>query len=499
MSQTAVIRLIDSMSKEEKRKFKLSTKKQIGKKDYLDLFDIIDQNSSLDVDLLKEKFKKLHITASLDNTARYLLKVLTDCLIQTKIKEDNSFHLNYGLLRVKLLKARSLQEEAYKELKKLKLLAVETQNYFMQYVISREELNYISDVNFPGMTEKDLIEKQVQARDLLKYVRNTQEHHSLYELLRFRLVNSGKTLSEESKKQLNDLILNEMSLATGRINKNFESQKLHLLFQSFFFTDIGDYQSALKTFHVLNKLFEQNKALWNFPPIDYLSSLDGIIDCLRAIGYYDEMRSYIKKLQQLDHESYPEFFRFLVRKTIMIYQLTIFICKKEFEAAIQFISISDSNLLKAYSLVDEEKQSELLFCLGLAYFRIKNFKKAQKYINEIILIRKINYQSLIYKAAKLLGILIHYEDNNLEYLEYAIRSHKRTSENKGKLLKTEIIIFKTIKLHPVKNNPRKNELLWKKIAFSIKAIEKDKYEMQLGKYFDFMEWVRNKFLKNIAP
>ena len=483
------------MSKEEKRKFKLSTKKQIGNKVYLDLFDIIDQNSSINVNLLKEKFKKLHKTASLDNTSRYLLKVLTDCLIQTKIKEDNSFHVNYGLLRVKLLQARSLQEEAYKELKKLKFIAIESQNHFMQYIISREELNYISDVNFPGMTEKDLIERQVQARDLLKDVRNTQEHYSLYELLKFRLVYSGKTLSEESKKQLNDLILNEMGLATGRINKNFESQKLHLLFQSFFFTDIGDYKSALKTFHVLNKLFEQNIAIWNFPPLDYLSSLDGILDSLRAIGGHEEMDFYLKKMEQLDMVAYPEFFRFLVRKTTMIYQLIILISNKKFGMAVELIDNSEPNLLGSYSMVDEEKQNELLFYIGLSYFGAGNFKKAQKYISEIVLIRKINYQSLVYKAARLLSILIHYESNNVEYLDYEIRSYKRATQSKMKLLKTEVVIFKTVKLHPDKNIARKNEILWKKLLPAIKIIEKNKYEVQLGKYFNFVGWVKNKFSK----
>jgi len=481
------------MSKVEKRKFKLSSKKQAGKKDYLDLFDIIDQGSFIETTLLKEKIRKLHPEISIDNTAGYLLKVITDCLIQTKIKEDNTFHLYYGLLRVRLLQTRSLQEEGYKELKKLQQLAIASQNYFAQYIIYRQELNYISDMNFTGMAEKDLVEIQMKARDILKDLRNTHEHYSLYELLKYRLVHSGKILSEESKKQMNDLILNEMGLVSGRVKKNFESQKLHLLFQSFFFIDIGDYRSALKTFYVLNKLFEQNIAIWNYPPLDYFSSLDGILDSLRAIRCYEEMDFYIKKMEKLDDPSYPEFFSFLIRKTIMIYQLTILIGNREFEVAILFINKSDPNLLRAYSLVDDEKQSELLFCFGLAYFSVKNFQKAHKYINKVVLIGKINYQSIIYKASRLLGILIHYESNNLEYLDYEIRSYKRSSRAKQKLLKTEIIIFKTVTLHPNKNNLIKNKILWKKIALSIKIIEKDKFEKQLLKYFDFTVWIKNQF------
>jgi hypothetical protein len=497
MSQIAIIKLIDSMSKEEKRKFKLSTKKQFGKKDYLELFNLIDKGNFTDFTALKETFKQLHPQTSLDNTARYLLKVLTDSLIQTKIKEDNSFYLQYGLLRVALLQARSLGEEAYKELIKLKALAIKSQNKIIQFIIFREELNYLSSLNFVNLREKELIDTQIKILDLLKDIRNTHEHYSLYEVLKYRLVHSGNTLPEEGGEKLNDLILNEMSLISGRGKKNFQSQKLHLLFQSFFFTHIGDYKSALKSFYVLNNLFEQNTTIWNSPPIDYFSSLDGIMDSLRAIGLHEEMDFYIKKMKKLDYEAYPEFFRVLVKKTIMIYQLFVFLSNKKFDEGVAFIVNTSPGLLNTYSRVDDEKQSELLFYISLTYFKANKLKKAQKYINEIILIGKINFQSIIYKAARLLSILIHYESNDLEYLDYEIRSYKRATQGKMKFLKTEVVIFKAVKLHPDKNIARKNEILWKKLLPTIKSIEKNKYEMQLGKYFDFIGWVQNKFLKPV--
>jgi hypothetical protein len=314
----------------------------------------------------------------------------------------------------------------------------------------------------------------------------------LYELLKYRLTHSGKVLSEEGKQQLNDLLLSEMGLVTGRIKNNFESQKLHLLFQSFFFTDIGDYKSALKTFYELNRLFEQNPSIWNYPPLDYLSSLDGILDSLRTIGSYEDMPFYIDKMGQLAEQHYPEYFQFIVEKSRVIYQLTIFTARKKYKDAVQFIQKVDPILLKLQALVDYDKQSELLFYFGLSYFGVKDFNKAQKYINEIVLIGKINYQSLIYKASRLLNIIIHYERNNLEYLDYEIRSYKRSFQLKSKLMRTEKIIFKVIKLHPCMNNLKKNKQLWLKIEPDAAAIQKDKYEMQLQKYFDFIGWIKNK-------
>ena len=489
-----LIILIKSMSKVEKRKFKLSTKKQTGNKDYLFLFDLIDHSNVAEPDFsLKEKYNKIHPASSVNNTARYLLNMLTDSLIQGKINDDNMFRLFHGMLKIQILQERFLNEEAFKKLKKLQQVATKSQNHLMEYFILRQELNYAAELNFNGLTEKDLIQKQVKAREVLKNMLNTQEHYSLHEILKYRLSHSGKISSEENKKKLNDLVLNELGLVTGRNKNNYESQKLHLLFQSFFFTDIGDYKSALKTFYELNKLFEQNINLWSSPPTDYLSSLEGILDSLRAIKRYDEMPFFIEKTSCLDVPAYPEFFRLQARKIINIYQLNILIASNKFSDAVNFIKTISPTSLKTNKIINDEKQMELFFICGLAYYKVKNFKKANKYLNEVILVGKINFQSMVYQASRLLAIIVHYEDSNLEYLQYAMRSYKRSAGNKVKLLKTEVVVFKTLKFQPDKNSSVKNEVMWNKILPFISAIEKDKYEMQLGKYFDFTGWIKTKF------
>jgi tetratricopeptide (TPR) repeat protein len=335
----------------------------------------------------------------------------------------------------------------------------------------------------------------MQAREVLKNIRNTHEHYCLYELLKNRLIYQGKAVSENDRKKLNDLLLSEMSIVSAKTKNSLESRKLHLLFQSFFFTDIGDYKSALKTFHELNRLFEKNAALWRHPPLDYLSSLDGILDSLRTIGCYEEMDFYISKLEQLDNPAYPEYFCFIVRKSLMIYRLTVLLNAGQWDRALQLISKSDPNLYKTYTLVDDDKQNELLFCIALTYFKAKNLKKSQKHIQEIVLLGKIDHQSMIYKASRLLNMLIHYEEKDLEYLDYEIRSYKRSVKGNRKLLQTEKIIFKVIKINPDFNPSRKNTILWSPIASAIESIEQDKYEMQLGKYFDFTGWIKDKFGK----
>jgi hypothetical protein len=493
MSLPAAIKLVHSLSKSEKRHFKLSAGRMAGSKDYLDLFDLIDQIKAKDRQELEQLYRRVHPSSSPDNASRYLLKVLSDCLVQLRVRDDHFFELLHGLQRVHILQERNLPEEGYRELKRLQQLALHSQDHMVQYMIYRQMLNFLSENNFDKLSEKQLVGMQMKARDLLRGIRNTHEHYSLYELLKYRLVHSGKALSEEDRKQLTDLLLSEMSIVNAREKSTLESRKLHLLFQSFFFTDIGDYRSALKTFYELNRLFERNRDLWRYPPSDYLSALDGILDSLRTMGYFDEMPYYIQKLQQLEENADPEYFRLVVRKLAVLYQLVHFVGMRAHENALQLADTDVAAVLSAYSLVDDTHQHELLFYTALAYFRVKQYKKAQKYLNEIVLVGEIDYRSMIYKASRLLSMLIHYEDNNLEYLDYEVRSYKRALQHRGKSTLTEKLVFKTIKLYPTINTPQKNEILWKKVAALVKTVEKEKYELQLLKYFDFIGWVKAKF------
>ncbi|GAA4310408.1 hypothetical protein [Compostibacter hankyongensis] len=493
MSKNGVIRLVQSMSGAEKRHFRLSCKKQAGERDYLQLFDLIDREKLTDAALLEKRFLQLYPGVSLENTAQYLFRIITDNLVQIKINHNHFFRQFHHMLQARLLFERALPEEAYKLLKKVQHSAMDRENHLIAYLSHRFELDYLAETNFADMQEKQLVALQMKAKHVLRDMHHIHEHHSLYELLKYRLIYSGKALSEEDRKQLNDLLLSEVSLVTGRVKNSFTARKLHLLFQSFFFTDTGDYKPALKMFRQLTQLFEDNRERWDHPPMDYLSSLEGILDSLRTIRFYDEMDFYLQKIEGLTTLPYPEHFSTIADKTVMIYRLAFLTGTGNFEDAALYCKAIPPVLLKMYHTGDYEKQSELLFYAGLAYFGIRDFKKASKYINEIVLTGKVHYPAVIYRVARLLGLLIHYELGDQEYLDYEIRSYKRSFRAKGKLLKTESLLFKIIQLSPLNHPHFRNQQLWKKTAPLLAPIESDKYEMQLLKYYDFTSWIKAKF------
>lgn len=118
MSKSGVIRLIRTMSSAEKRYFRLSCKKQHGEKDYLYLFDMIDREKQIDIPTLEKRFRERRPGSSLENTAQYLFRIITDDLIRIKTVNNNFFQQFHHILQARLLFDRSLPDEAHKVLKK---------------------------------------------------------------------------------------------------------------------------------------------------------------------------------------------------------------------------------------------------------------------------------------------------------------------------------------------------------------------------------------------
>ena len=421
------------------------------------------------------------------------MKIILDGLILAKTEKDHFFESLQGIMRAHILNERALEEEAQKQLKKIRKEPATLQQYLIMYLSQRYELNHLSDNNFQKISDKSLIEMQMKAKEVLKRLYHIQDHYSLFEVLKHRLVHSGMIGSEEEKERLNDLMLSEMILIADKSKNSFTSQKLHLLFQSFFFTHAGDHRSALKTFYELNGLFERNLHLLNHPPMDYLSTINGMLDSMHSLGKYTDMGFYINKAKELDQSCYPEFFRYLARKTAAIHQLAALTANGAYEEAVALIRNFEPDLLTAYSMVDEEKQWKLYFYCSLAYFGVKDLKKAHRYIHEITTEGKLQPQLLVCKATRLLNIIIHMEQQDKEYLEYEVRTYRRAFKQPDHaLLQSEQFILKVVLKWCQRNVSLKRLSLDKDFMSTIETLKKDRYEKQLLRYFNFLDWLGNR-------
>jgi hypothetical protein len=357
---------------------------------------------------------------------------------------------------------------------------------------SRLELEYLLALNFPNTDEKELLKKQFRVNESLKYLRKINEQSSLYEILKNRVINKGHARSQKQKDELNDLVFSEISIVASQNLDNFEISKLHQLFQSNYLISVGDYKSALNSYIELNNLFEANKRLWSNPPVDYIETLVGVLESLRSIRNYTGMVYFIDQLRSVESRSAG--FRIDLTCTIFLYELFPFLDNGDFQSAQELMKKYRENLYDKFFSLSRARQAELCLYTSLIYFGNSEYQKAHKFLNQIILQGNNYYYLPLYRTIRLVNLIILYELGDIELIRYETRSMKRDFNYTGKDYKIEKYLFKfLIKELPAAGQKRKRLLDSTLKEFG--EIQKDVFEMQILRIFDFTSWVESKIRK----
>lgn len=491
---TTLALLVNSLSKAEKRYFKLLSGLQSGNKNYFSLFEILEKKQYAKHSDIKLAFKKKHPEASFEITGKYLYRLLMDALLHLKNDEaDNNTKIYTGLAMVKILFDRSLYHEGFQELEKLKKSAQSSGNSMMELVIGRLELDYISQLNFQEINEKELIQSQMKIGSLLKSISHTQMHRSLLDLLRHRLIHKGNARTEKQKEDLNDLVFSELDLMSKSTSNTYESLKTHLLFQSNYCISVGDYKSALKTFYELDKLLENNRFNKTDAAMDDLISLEGILDSLHTMKKYGEMDFYLMKIYPLQYPS--PIFHIMKQRLIYLYKMISFTDRGYFTDALNVVAEMEDQFLRQVHILGFNRHAELNLYISLVYFCNKQWDKAIKYLNEILLDSNSHYKLQEYKTLRLMRLLVHHELENYTFINYEISAFKRLMDSKDKTYKLEKLIFKFLQGTQRPLTDAKTQDLWQKLKPGFEALSNDKFEIQMLKIFDFPLWIEAKLFK----
>lgn len=491
-TKTALYLLVHSLTKPEKRYFKLYTSLQKGAKDYLLIFDLLDKGN--DTETAKEIFCRKKNPSSFESACKYLFKVITDCLLYVRSNDNTNARLSAALIKANILFEKSIYEEGFKQLQKIQAEAAAQQKFEIQLQALQMEMHYRNNLNYYSISEKELVKKQTKMDELLKYQKNIHQHTTLYELLRHRLMYKSIVKTKEQKEELNDLVVSELNYNANPLANTFESQKIHLLFQAYYFITVSDFKSALKTFYQVHELFETHKKLWLETPIDYLSAVEGLLGSLHSIKHYHDMHFFLNKLQQLEKNTV--YFGVMVERVRFIYTVKPFIDCGQFNNADEIVKAFDETLIARIDYLDLSKQAEIYLYMAIICLGKNNVSKAHKLLSNVLLESNLFNSLPVYRTFRLLHLLVHYELGNHDYIESETRSLKRTSAiNNNKAFKIEKIVFKFLQYKTLPATLKNREAVWQQLKKLFELSLADKYENQFLKIFDFSAWVESKLCK----
>lgn len=492
LKSESLIHLINNLTKQEKKEFSLYISNK-PEKDYIFLFRLIDDKKVSDPEELKMSFLAAKPTSSFNTVVIYLFDLLIDILTRLRTEQDSYYLLFNELLHARVLYEKSMYQECFQVLKKVKEKAVYYENHFALLVAQRLELNYLLTLDFEDMDEQKLLNKQYKMNNTLKSIRQLNEQSSLYELLKYRMINRGASRSLEETQKLDDLVTSEISIVASAGVENFEIKKNHQLFQANYFITVGDYKAAFNSFVELNKLFEENSHLWNNPPVYYLMTVEGMLESLRIMHNYEGMNYFIEKLTKLSSPSSS--FQLNVTYVIFIYRLFSFIDAGDFDKAGIWIAEHQASLIDKMLLLKEQQQAEMSLYIALIHLGNGEYRKARKRLSATIG-RGHLYSLPLFRTIRIVNVMIHYELGDVDYIQSEVRSIKREmSKNKGYNLKVESFLLKFLNYSFVDTNRKKRARIWESMAEEVHTLYADKYETQILRKFDFVAWVEAKIFE----
>lgn len=493
----ALIVLVNSLSKAEKRYFHLYTSLQSGDKNYIALFNLIDSTCSAEE--LYSRFCKQKKNSSYEMAVKHLYRTLLDCLVRLREKQDIQMEICNQITKANILFERELFDEALNELNKAKKLATVNENDPLILLIRRTELRYLNALDFRGISEKQLVAKQMKMHENNKYSRNLNQHLQLYEILRYRLIYKGFSRSDKQKENLNDLVLSELHLIANSSYQGFEAEKLHLLFQATYYLNSGNYKSAIRQYQEIILLFEENKHLIQNPPIYYLNAIQGVLDSLQIAGLYDEMPFFLSKLQKIGEEKYAKEFSLSVKAMHYLYEQNRFMQTGNFQQADLIRMEKEEFFMKNVLALNLEIQLKLLLYSVIFAMYTNNLELARKQMKKISRSGKLFCTLPSYKAVRLVNLLLQAELGNYDFLENEITSIKRNVSFDRKGYSTEKLIFKFVLSYPLPSYENARNRLSGQLQTIIQHITIDKYEFRFIRIFDVLSWIEHKLTNRALP
>ncbi|MDR2057471.1 MAG: hypothetical protein LBP83_04165 [Dysgonamonadaceae bacterium] len=488
LKSDVLIFLVNSLSKSEKKVFSTHRKDS----DYKVLFDIIEKEKNISSQQLKAEFEKQRENANFNATVSYLYEVLLNELLALRENRDSHYSLFTKALKTRILFEKALYEEAFNMLDAIKEEASWLENFYALQYASRLELEYLLFVNFLDISEKELQDKHFKMNEISTSLRKINEHYTLYELLKYRIIHKGNIRSQKQRDSFNDFVISEMSMMASSNTDSFETKKLHQLFQSDYLIGAGDYKSALHSYYELNRLFETNKHLWSNPPYYYLSVIEGVLDSLRSIKSYDQMPYFIGQLKNIRHPSVE--FQTNVNCLIFLYELFPLLDKGDFGASEQLMEQYRDSVLEKRDELNLIRQAELSLYTALIHIGLLNFKAARKDLANLIIRGKSFYAFPLYRTIRLVNLIIQYETGKDDIIHVESRSLKRELSKTHKAYRMEHLMLSFLNSQRIRMM-KKKEKMWPKFEPELMDIRNDVYENQLLKLFDFTAWIEAKILK----
>ncbi|WP_242202864.1 hypothetical protein [Aestuariivivens insulae] len=502
--------LIKSLSKSEKRQFKLYVGRLGVNEDskFLTLFNILDKLSVYDeAAILKKGIVKKQ---QLSNLKAHLYKQILISLRLNPSHQNIRIQIREQLDFATILYHKGLYKQSLKILDKAKNLAIAHEEKNVAYEIVELE-KVIESQYITRSISNRADELTIQAKEL-----------SLQNVLASKLSNLSLQLygiflktgyvKNDKEYQIITKYFNDR-LPKYDINTLGFREKLWLYKSYLWYSFLTvDFLSCYKYASKWVDLFYENKDMIVLNPVFFLRGNHYLLEALFYLRQYDKFKSTLTKLEEVTKEKWfplddnNEGLAFLY---VYNNKFNLHFIEGSFKDGLPLIDELLSQLKKYKDRIDEHHIMVFYYKIASMYFGAGDTKKCILFLDKIISNKSLQMREDLLCFSRILNLVAHYEaglDYNLDVL---IRSTYKFLIKMEDLYEVQKEIIKFLRgLGDIYPHEVRGEFI--KLLEKLKTFENDPYQRRPFLYLDIISWleskinnepianvIRNKFLANL--
>lgn len=486
-----LFRLIKSLTKSEKGYIKkFASRNSPGvKRNYITLFDAVDDMNIYDEEELRNKLKEQPFVTQIAVYKVYLFNLILKALQFYGSYENTDTKISDMIAGAKILAKKQMPKEALKILKKAKKIAYKYDNEKALLDILSSERNIIM-----VSPDKHIIEKRTAIYEEQKHFIERLSNRFYYTWLSDQMVMFVEHKGEVNREQEMDKIMSDHYMQSPDFAIGFSAKIFY--YHTHLFYHIAR-QNLLK-FHEATKdellLLEQHRHLIDENPKNYISGLMNYILSSHLCKKPEDVKDALKKLaaarKQFKGKLFPDVETELFIKAKNI-ELIVYCDRGDMQRGMKAVSTVESDLKKYKKFLNPSITTPLLYNASYTSFINGDFKKALHFINKLLNEEEI-LRTDITNFAKVYNLLIHYELEHYDHLEYITENTRRYLKEYKALFKVEELIINAIKnLLGVLDRKEKMHI-FEELLHELNKISVDLKSKKIFEFFDAVSWVESK-------
>lgn len=494
--QDHVHRLIHSMSRAEKRYFKLHTSRHLvaGHSNYQELFDAIAAMPAYDEKGLRKRFAGAAFMRRFSITKRRLYETVLASLDAFHAESSIDDKLRRMLHHVELLHRRALYADAAKVLRGARTLARTNDRQALLLQVAEWERRAMERCNYSGITDHDLA---ARANSVAGVADEWQEVDRLWQIksASFLLIyRSGQAPGPKELEQLESLA-QEPLLADGVGLHSARARFLHHHVRSALAYAQNDLPTCeLQLVACADSLRREQKHFEEEPDL-MLGVMGNLAHVRMRLGKHQEaldgFREFRKIPLMLAAAPSPdlEMKLFVMGSSL---ELSVFSATGEFQKAVEQLACFEEGLARYRDRTSTVRRAELALQAAYVSLGAGEYDRALRWCNQLLNEKGIEVHTELHALGRILNVMSLVELGKEELLPYLVRNTQRALKQHGVPYVLEQVLLEHAQALAKTCVAKEKHQPWRVVLVELEATVKDPRESAVMDHIDMISWARAK-------